>query len=50
MRKVKFFKAQTYSLFMVIILCFDSNFEISTIFDGADLFTFVYLFQVLQQV
>ena len=43
MRKVKFFKAQTYSLFMVIILCLEQNLKISTIFDGADLFTFVYI-------
>ena len=38
---VKKFKAQTYCLFLEIILCFEKNFKISTILAVADLFTFV---------
>ena len=41
MRKVKFFKAQIYSLFMLIILCFDEGLKISTVNSVDDLFTFV---------
>ena len=39
MRKVKFFKAQIYSLFMLIILCFDKSLKISTVYAVDDLFT-----------
>ena len=38
---VKKFKAQTYCLFMEIILCFEKMLKISTVLAVADLFTFV---------
>ena len=41
MWQVKNFKAQTYCLFLEIILCFEKIFKISTILAVADLFTFV---------